>query len=194
MAEKAIRSSGLPPAQQAQLTADAVADYFAHLASGPVSRYEWPGVDGFNFVLERALGGGGTGSLRHDPQGKAYAQLLLDFEIVVPPDLMPLPIWLAHRLAEQLTEVRKSGAIPYLRPDGKTQVTFDYEDGRPVRLRTVLISTQHAPGIENGHIAAGSLKGGDLVQRVLLQKRRDGRDLRDAGGPAWRDRVPNAPC
>jgi S-adenosylmethionine synthetase len=59
------------------------------------------------------------------------------------PDLMPLPIWLAHRMAERLTEVRKSGLVPYLRPDGKTQVTFDYEDGRPVRLKTVLISTQH---------------------------------------------------
>ena len=60
-------------------------------------------------------------------------------------DLMPLPIWLAHRMAERLAEVRRADVVPYLRPDGKTQVTFDYEDGKPVRLRTVLISTQHAP-------------------------------------------------
>jgi S-adenosylmethionine synthetase len=63
-------------------------------------------------------------------------------------DLMPLPIWLAHRLAQRLSEVRKAGVLPYLRPDGKTQVTFDYEDGKPVALKTVLISTQHAPNLD----------------------------------------------
>ena len=63
-------------------------------------------------------------------------------------DLMPLPIWLAHRLSQRLSQVRKVGVLPYLRPDGKTQVTFEYEGGRPVRLRTVLISTQHGPDID----------------------------------------------
>jgi S-adenosylmethionine synthetase len=77
-------------------------------------------------------------------------------------DLMPMPIWLAHRLAQQLAEVRKSGALPYLRPDGKTQVTFDYEDGRPVRLATVLISTQHGPDID----LEQALKA-DLVEHVI---------------------------
>ena len=58
--------------------------------------------------------------------------------------LMPLPIQLAHRMAERLAEVRKAGTVPYLRPDGKTQVTFDYVDGRPVRLRTVLMTAMLA--------------------------------------------------
>ncbi len=63
-------------------------------------------------------------------------------------DLMPVPIWLAHRLAQRLAQVRKAGVLPYLRPDGKTQVSFEYEDGRPVRLKTVLVSTQHRPAID----------------------------------------------
>ena len=67
-----------------QLTADAVGRWFAHCAEGPVTRYPWPGLAAFNFVLERALGGGGVASLRHDPQGKAYAQMLLDLPIEVP--------------------------------------------------------------------------------------------------------------
>ncbi len=63
-------------------------------------------------------------------------------------DLMPLPIWLAHRLAQRLAQVRKAGVLGYLRPDAKTQVTFEYENNIPVRLKTVLISTQHDPGID----------------------------------------------
>jgi S-adenosylmethionine synthetase len=64
------------------------------------------------------------------------------------PDLMPLPIWLAHRLAQRLAQVRRVGVLPYLRPDGKTQVSVVYEDGRPVAIDTILISTQHAPGLD----------------------------------------------
>jgi len=64
------------------------------------------------------------------------------------PELMPLPVSLAHRLAHRLAEVRKSGAVPYLRPDGKTQVTVRYEDGRPVEVEKILVSTQHAEGVE----------------------------------------------
>jgi S-adenosylmethionine synthetase len=76
---------------------------------------------------------------------------------------MPLPIWLAHRLAERLTEVRKSGLVPYLRPDGKTQVTFEYEDGKPVRLSAVLISTQHRDGVSRETEIRP-----DLIEQVIL--------------------------
>lgn len=66
--------------------------------------------------------------------------------------LMPLPIYLAHNLSRRLTEVRKSGALPWLRPDGKSQVTVEYSYGKPVRIDTVLISTQHAPEISHAEI------------------------------------------
>lgn len=78
------RHADFLPLLRHALTGEVVAAWFAHLAAGPVTRYAWPGLDGFNFVLERALGGGGVASLRHDPQGKAYAQMLLDLPIVVP--------------------------------------------------------------------------------------------------------------
>lgn len=67
-----------------QLTADKVKHYFAHFAEGPVTRYEWPGLHGFNFLMENALGGGGMASLRYDPQGKMMAQILMDYPIQVP--------------------------------------------------------------------------------------------------------------
>jgi S-adenosylmethionine synthetase len=76
--------------------------------------------------------------------------------------LMPLPIWVAHRLAERLAEVRKSGQVPYLRPDGKTQVTFEYEHGRPVALKAVLISTQHQEGIDRDTVIRP-----DLIDQVI---------------------------
>ena len=97
-----------------------------------------------------------------DSQGAGDQGMMFGYAVDETEDLMPMPIWLAHRLAHRLAEVRKAGILPYLRPDGKTQVTFDYEDGVPVALKTVLISTQHQPGLD-----AETLIKPDLVEHVI---------------------------
>ena len=103
-------------------------------------------AQGVDTALEVRTGTSGEDIL--NAQGAGDQGMMFGYACDETDDLMPLPIWLAHRLAQRLAEVRKAGVLPYLRPDGKTQVTFDYEDGRPVRLKTVLISTQHQPGLD----------------------------------------------
>src|SRR5262245_14707723 len=88
------------------------------------------------------------------------------------PELMPLPIQTAHRLAQRLSEVRRDGTLPYLRPDGKSQVTVEYEDGRAVRVEAVVVSTQHAP-----EVAIGDLRR-DIEEQVIRKVVPEG--LRDA--------------
>src|SRR5205807_4209595 len=103
-------------------------------------------AQGVDTALEVRSGKSGEDIL--NAQGAGDQGMMFGYATNETDDLMPLPIWLAHRLAQRLSQVRKAGVLPYLRPDGKTQVTFEYEDGRPVALRTVLISTQHQPGLD----------------------------------------------
>ncbi|MEU2358932.1 methionine adenosyltransferase [Streptomyces misionensis] len=95
-------------------------------------------------------------------QGAGDQGLMFGYACDDTPELMPLPIHLAHRLAERLTEVRKNGGCPYLRPDGKTQVTIEYDGDRPARLDTVVVSSQHA-----GDISLEGLLAPDIRESVV---------------------------
>ncbi|KZF05036.1 MAG: methionine adenosyltransferase [Rhodococcus sp. (in: high G+C Gram-positive bacteria)] len=97
-----------------------------------------------------------------DRQGAGDQGLMFGYANTDTPELMPLPIALAHRLARRLTEVRKSGVLPYLRPDGKTQVTIEYDGDRAVRLDTVVVSTQHAADIDLDNLLTP-----DIREKVL---------------------------
>ena len=105
---------------------------------------------------------GQAGEDQLNAQGAGDQGMMFGYACNETPDLLPLPIWTAHRLAERLSEVRKSGQVPYLRPDGKTQVTYEYEDGRPVALKSVLISTQHQEGIDRDSVIRP-----DLIEQVI---------------------------
>ena len=117
-------------------------------------------AQGVDTAFETRTGSSGEDVL--NSQGAGDQGMMFGYACTETEDLMPLPIWLAHRLSARMAEVRKSGILPYLRPDAKTQVTVDYEGNKPVELKTVLISTQHQPGVD-----ADSTIKPDLIEHVI---------------------------
>ena len=98
-----------------------------------------------------------------DTGGAGDQGLMFGFACNETPELMPLPIQLAHNLTKKLSDARRSGEMPYLRPDGKSQVTVEYRDNRPLRVETVVISTQHADDITNETLRA------DIMEKIIKQ-------------------------
>jgi len=117
----------------------------------------------------------GEGASELDRQGAGDQGLMFGYACRETPELMPLPIMLAHRLARRLSQARRNGDIPYLRPDGKTQVTIEYVGDQPVRLDTVVVSAQHAPDIDLKELLAPDVR--DLVVTPVLE----GLDLDTSG-------------
>jgi S-adenosylmethionine synthetase len=117
-------------------------------------------AQGVNTAFEQRAAGSGD---ELDVAGAGDQGMMFGYACNETPELMPLPIALAHRLAERLAAVRKDGTLPYLRPDGKTQVSVRYEDGRPVAVEKLLISTQHAESVDS----ESQIKG-DLWEHVVL--------------------------
>ncbi len=126
-----------------------------HLSLGQQSADIAHGVD---TALEARSGGSVD---PYDTLGAGDQGIMFGYATRETDSYMPMPLWLAHRLAQRLSIARKSGAVPYLRPDGKTQVTIGFDDGKPVELNTVVISTQHDPGIDHEQIEA------DLKEHVI---------------------------
>jgi S-adenosylmethionine synthetase len=134
---------------------------------------------GVDNAFEVRAGTGGEDQL--NAQGAGDQGMMFGYACDETPDLMPLPIWLAHRMAQRLAQVRRVGVLPYLRPDGKTQVSVTYDNGRPVALETVLISTQHDPGVDLDTLLLPDLR--DNVITPLLPTELDTDNVRILANP-----------
>jgi S-adenosylmethionine synthetase len=120
-----------------------------------------------------------------DLQGAGDQGLMFGYACDDTPELMPLPISLAHRLALQLSSVRKSGAVDYLRPDGKTQVTIEYDGDKAVALNTIVISTQHSPSVDLEKVLAPDLKK-LVIDPIIANLKIDTSDVRILINPTGR--------
>ncbi|MFF6774293.1 methionine adenosyltransferase [Streptomyces sp. NPDC012637] len=124
--------------------------------------------------------GGASQEDELDKQGAGDQGLMFGYACDDTAELMPLPIALAHRLSRRLTEVRKNGTVPYLRPDGKTQVTIEYDGDRPVRLDTVVVSSQHAADISVEGLLTPDVRE-HVVEHVLKELVEEGVNLESDG-------------
>ncbi|GAA3730199.1 methionine adenosyltransferase [Streptomyces tremellae] len=139
-------------------------------------------AQGVDSAYERRVAAGAEGAEvdELDQQGAGDQGLMFGYACDETPELMPLPIYLAHRLSRRLSEVRKNGTIPYLRPDGKTQVTIEYDGDKAVRLDTVVVSSQHASDIDLDSLLAPDIRE-FVVEHVLQQLVEDGIKLDTEG-------------
>jgi S-adenosylmethionine synthetase len=138
-------------------------------------------AQGVDAAIERREG---TSEDEGDLQGAGDQGIMFGYATTETPELMPLPIWLAHRMAERLAEVRHSGAVDYLRPDGKTQVTIGYEGAIPRTVDTVVLSTQHSPSVSNELLRAEVEQL--VIRPVLARTDLDTRDLKVLINPTGR--------
>ena len=142
-------------------------DYgLSHEACAVISALRQQSPDIAQAVLHAAESRAGS-SDRYDLIGAGDQGIMFGYATKETPEYMPLPITMAHKLARRLAEVRRDGSLPYLRPDGKTQVTVEYEGKKPVRVHTVLIAAQHAPEVDLGELAAD-------IRRLVVEPVLDG--------------------
>ncbi|MFE4263108.1 methionine adenosyltransferase [Streptomyces sp. NPDC056883] len=139
-------------------------------------------AQGVDTAYEKRVEGATAGAEEDelDKQGAGDQGLMFGYASDETPNLMPLPIELAHRLSRRLTQVRKDGTVPYLRPDGKTQVTIEYDGDRAVRLDTVVVSTQHASDVDLDSLLTPDIRA-EVVTHVLDQLAEDGIKLETEG-------------